>query len=186
MTNEDRYVVRPLIRWFKRQRAQWKVKTPNYSTSAKGWDIEARRKNSDLLIEAKYIGGAFAPSFAALAAAPLVNRPSRFMQRKYRGWASRVCWAIGTNYSEPHLYQILLDYLSRNPRFWTYYVQTLRLKYVFFVRDGRVARARFNSILSIAKRYARLADDPKRRRPFDRVHRERLAGHLMWEILKYE
>lgn len=84
MTLEERFVVRPLLRWFKRQKAQWTVVNPRYGSSATGWDLEARRKNQDLLIEAKYIDGPFLASFAGLVAAPLANRPQRFMVRKYR------------------------------------------------------------------------------------------------------
>lgn len=63
ITKEEKFVVNPLIRWFKRQDAAWHVYKPSYGTSATGWDIEARRKNQDLLIEAKYIDGAFLASF---------------------------------------------------------------------------------------------------------------------------
>jgi len=59
MTKEERFVVRPLVRWFGNQQAHWEIKQPRYDTSATGWDIEARRKNCDLLIEAKYITGSF-------------------------------------------------------------------------------------------------------------------------------
>ncbi len=63
MTKEEKYVVNPLIRWFRRQEARWALKTLRHGTSERGWDIEARRKNQDLLIEAKYIDGPFLSSF---------------------------------------------------------------------------------------------------------------------------
>jgi hypothetical protein len=61
MTKEEKYVVNPLSRWFKRQKAGWKLYRPLFGTAATGWDLEARRKNQDLLIEAKYIDGPFWP-----------------------------------------------------------------------------------------------------------------------------
>jgi hypothetical protein len=83
MTKEDRFVVDPLMRWFEEQK-RWTLHKPSHGTSATGWDIEARRKNQDLLIEAKYIAGPFLSSFAGLVTAPLVKRAQRSVVRKYR------------------------------------------------------------------------------------------------------
>jgi hypothetical protein len=55
MTKEEQFVVKPLLKRLRKQKAQWEVHRPKYGTSATGWDIEARRKNLDMLIEAKYL-----------------------------------------------------------------------------------------------------------------------------------
>jgi hypothetical protein len=176
---EQRLVVKPLLQWLKRQKARWKLVKPKYGTSATGWDIEARRKNQDLLIEAKFITGPFLASFASLAAAPLARRPQRFVASKYRSWSYNVCWAIGASYREANLYQILLDYLSRNLTFWKHYQKDLRLKYVFFVRNGRVARVRFVSILKIAVWYKKAAEQAG-------LHeRRQIANKLMGGLLRF-
>jgi len=180
MTKEEKYVVRPLVRWFRRQRADWAVRTPKHGTSERGWDIEARRKNQDLLIEAKYIDGPFLSSFSGLVAAPLASRAQHFMRRKKRSWSYRTCWALGASYSENHLYQILLDYLARNMKFWRHYYKDLRLKYVFFVRGGSVARLRFRDLLIIARAYAR---DVARNGSLD--YKRTAAGYRLRSHLKY-
>lgn len=111
MTEEDReyrLVVEPLIRWFKAQ--DWCCQTPDYHTSARGWDIEAGQKNEYLLIEAKYISGPSIAALAGLVAAPLANRALRFKipgcneragikpPAKLMPWC---CWAIGINPARP-------------------------------------------------------------------------------------
>ncbi len=181
---EERLVVKPLLRWLRRQKgrhqeARWKLARPKYGTSATGWDIEAHRKNQDLLIEAKFIAGPFLASFASLAAAPLARRPQRFVATKYRSWSYNVCWAIGASYRDANLYQIFLDYLSRNLTFWKHYQKDLRLKYVFFVRNGRVARVRFAAILNIANRYKNAAEQGG-------LHeRRQIATKLMGGLLRF-
>ncbi len=153
MTNEDRFVVNPLIRWFKEQKADWTIRKPSQGTYATGWDIEATRKNQDLLIEAKYIAGPALSSFAGLVTAPLAKRAQRGMVRKYRSWCHGVCWAIGIN-PPRNIFQILFDYIARNPKFWKHYGEDLRMKYIFFVRDGDVTRIPFTAFLRITKLYA--------------------------------
>ena len=153
MTKEEKFVVNPLVRWFKRQGADWKLYKPRYGTAATGWDIEAQRKNQDLLIEAKYIDGPFLASIGGLVIAPLANRPQHLIKRKYRSWSYGVCWAIGTNYAQRNIYQLLFDYFVRNLSFWEHYTHDLRLKYVFFVQGQKVARVPFEKLLSAASRY---------------------------------
>ena len=176
---EEQLVVKPLLRWLNRQKARWKVVRPKYGTSATGWDIEAHRKNQDLLIEAKFIAGPFLASFASLAAAPLARRPQHSVVTKYRSWSYGVCWAIGASYRDANLYQIFLDYLSRNLTFWRHYQKDLRLKYVFFVRNGRVSRVRFVSILKIANRYKKAAEEAGLR------ERRQIATMLRGGLLRF-
>ena len=154
MTKEERFVVNPLIAWFKRQKAAWQVHKPSYGSSATGWDIEARRKNQDLLIEAKYIDGAFLASFTGLVTASLAYRRQHFMARKYRSWCHHVCWAIGTNREQRDICQILFDYIARNPIFWRHYADNVRMKYVYFVQGRKITRVPFSRILKLADRYA--------------------------------
>lgn len=172
-TKEERFVVNPLIRWFKRQNAAWQVYKPSYGSSATGWDIEARRKHQDLLIEAKYVDGPFLASFTGLVTASLANRPQHFMARKYRSWCHNVCWAIGANYEQRNLFQILFDYIGRNPMFWRHYAEDVRMKYIFFVSGGKVMRITFATFLKLADQYARLAAD----RPLS--ERRAVAGILI-------
>ena len=182
MTKEEKYVVKPLVRWFRRQRADWTVRTPKHGTSERGWDIEARRKNQDLLIEAKYVDGPFLSSFSGLVAAPLASRVQHFMRQKTRSWSYRTCWAIGASYADDnHLYQILLDYLLRNLKFWRHYHKDLRLKYVFFVHHNRVARVHFKDLITVAKGYGKEVADN------DRLdYRRSVAGHLLGSQLRYQ
>jgi hypothetical protein len=181
MTKEEKYVAKPLVRWFRRQEARWTIRTPRHGTSERGWDIEARRKNQDLLIEAKYIDGPFLSSFSALVAAPLASRVQHFMRREMQSRSYRVCWAIGTPYPESHLYQILLDYLARNLKFWGNYHKDLRLEYVFFVRRNSVARVRFRDLILVAKTYAKEVSGN------DRLHyRRSVADHLLGQQARYQ
>ena len=153
MTKEEKFVVYPLYKWFKEQKAGWKLYKPKYGTSATGWDIEAQRKNKDLLIEAKFIDSAFLASFTGMVTASLANRPQHFMKRKYRGWSHGICWAIGTSYPQRNIYQLLFDYLVRNLHFWKHYAADLKMNYVFFVVNGVVTRIKFDKILLLAKLY---------------------------------
>lgn len=153
MTKEEKFVVNPLIKWFKNQKANWKLYKPNFGTAATGWDIEAQRKNQDLLIEAKYIDGPFLASLNGLVTAPLANRPQHLIKRKYRGWSYGICWAIGTNYAQRNIYQLLFDYFIRNLSFWNHYDQDIRMKNIFFVKNGQVARVSFSKFLNQSKSY---------------------------------
>lgn len=172
-TKEEEYVVNPLIRWFKRQDAQWQIYKPAFGTAATGWDIEARRNKLDLLIEAKYIDGAFLASFTGLVTASLAKRPQHFMRSKYRSWCAYVCWAIGTNYTSRNVFQILFDYIARNPQFWRHYAEDVRMKYVFFVQDDQVARVPFLALLRQAELYAQRAVGKSL------AERRQIAGTLM-------
>ena len=154
---ETPLVVRPVVRWLKKQDADWEIRTPKHSSSETGWDIEARRKNMDLLIEAKYIDGPFLSSFEGLVTAPLANRPQHSMKTKYRSWCQNVCWAIGSSRDMVGIHTALLDDLSRTLSFWKHYSEDLNLKYVFFVEDKKVARASFRKLLKTAKAYKKAA-----------------------------
>lgn len=157
MTKEEQFVVNPVIRWFKRQNTAWQIHKPRFGTAATGWDIEARRNKMDLLIEAKYIDGAFLASFTGLVTASLAKRPQHFMVTKYRSWCYYVCWAIGTNYTQRNIFQILFDYITRNPQFWKHYAEDVRMKYLFYVQNERVTRVPFLRMLLLAEQYAERA-----------------------------
>lgn len=75
--SEQKYVLEPVKDWFENQKAGWVLYTPRNATDT-GWDIEARRKNQDLLIEAKYIKHSFISSFSQLVTSPLTNRAQHF------------------------------------------------------------------------------------------------------------
>ena len=173
MTKEEQFVVNPLIRWFGHQNATWRIHKPRFGTAATGWDIEARRNKMDLLIEAKYIDGPFLASFTGLVTAFLANRPQRFMATKYRSWCYYVCWAIGTNYMQRNIFQILFDYIARNPQFWKHYAEDVRMKYLFFVQNEQVTRVPFLRMLCLAEQYAERAKGKSLR------ERRAIAGTLM-------
>lgn len=179
MTKEEKFVVNPMMRWLKQQKADWKLYKPRYGTSATGWDIEARRKNKDLLIEAKYIDGPFLASFTGMVTAPLANRPQHFIVKKYRGWSHGICWAIGTNYTQRNIYQLLFDYFIRNLHFWKHYVEDLRMDYVFFVENGKVAKISFGKILLLAKLYKLKASGKNLK------ERREMADELLGRFLKF-
>lgn len=163
MTKEEKFVVNPLEQYFldsKRSGAKWKIKDrPKYGKSATGWDLQIVRHNQVLLIEAKYIRGAFASSFAGLTIAPLSNRPEKMTRGQYRSWSAVICWAIGSGYKNVgkykmrNVYQILFNYLARNLNFWQCYSETLKVKYIFFVDNQGVAKISFNKIINLAAQY---------------------------------
>src|SRR3989344_112310 len=148
MTKEEKCVVNPLETYFldhKRSGAKWRTKDkPRYGTSATGWDLQVERKNQVLLIEAKYIQGPFASSFAGLVIAPLSNRPEKMRSKRKKSWSSVICWAIGSSYKKNAIYQILLDYLTRNSEFWKCYSKILKVKYIYFIDNKKVANIRFD------------------------------------------
>ena len=166
------------MRWFEEQNADWDLLKPSYPTSARGWDIEARRKNQDLLIEAKYITGPSISSFAGLVTAPIAKRAQRFMVRKYRSWCHHVCWAIGIK-PPRNMYQILFDVTARNLKFWKHYGEDLRMKYIFFVEKEEVTRIPFTAFLRMAKLYADRVDDKT-----TLEERRRIADGLLSTYLK--
>lgn len=176
MNREQEYVVKPLCKWFRQQKAIWKIHKPKYATAETGWDIEARRKNQDLLIEAKYIRGPFLNSFRGLVCAPLAKRAQRHMKRKYKSWNYSVCWAIGTAYKSRNLYQIIFDYFSRNLAFWQHYGKDLKMKYVFFVKGNEICRISWKKLCELSKVYKRRANNRKLR------ERRALAEELMSEF----
>ena len=153
MTKEEKFVVNPLVRWFQKNKPGWKLYKPRYGTSATGWDIEVQRKNQDLLIEAKYIDGSFLAAMSGLVMAPLANRPQHFLKRKYRSWSHGICWAIGTNYNQQNIYQLLFDYFARNLVFWNHYANDLRMKYVYFVERGKIAQVPISKLLALTHLY---------------------------------
>jgi hypothetical protein len=161
MTKEEKFVVNPLEKYFKefkRSGAKWKIKDKSKGRSEKGWDLQVERKNQVLLIEAKHRRGPFASILAGLTAAPLTNRPEKMKRNLYRSWAARVCWAIGRGTRDKHNmslnYQNLFDYFARNLKFWRCYSKILKVKYIFFVDNEKVAKIGFVKMVNLAERYS--------------------------------
>ncbi len=156
MNPETKFVVNPLEKYFldfKRSGAKWSTKhKPKFESSATGWDLQMGRKNQVLLFEAKYIKGSFASAFAGLVIAPLTNKTEKMKSKKKKSWSSVICWAIGYSYKNG-VYQILLDYLARNLEFWKQYSKILKVKYIYFVDNQKVAQIRFGKIINIATQY---------------------------------
>jgi hypothetical protein len=175
MTKEEKFVVNPLQEYFldpKRSGAKWWIKDrPRYGTAATGWDLQVERHNQVLLIEAKYIRGAFAASMAGLIISPLSLR-REVMKRKglKKSWSGVVCWAIGTGYKKidkyrmRDMYQILLDYIARNPEFWKFYSQLLKVKYIFFIENEKVGKISFAKMIKLAEKYKSSLDEPMKER----------------------
>jgi len=178
MNRENKFVVKPLAKWFQQQKAKWEIDKPKYVTSETGWDIEARRGNQDLLIEAKYIQGPFLSSFSGLVCAPLAHRPQRFMKKKYRSWNYGVCWAIGSSYKSRNIYQLIFDYFSRNLTFWQHYGQDLKMKYVFFIKGNEILKIRWQKLLELSKKYEQTANNMKLN------ERRAIAEELMSKVRK--
>ena len=162
MTQEEKFVVNPLEKYFlskKRSGAKWIIKhRPQYGTSETGWDLQVERKNQVLFIEAKYIRGPFASALAGLVIAPLTNKQEKMKSGKRKSWSAVVCWAIGFGYKRKkytmsRIYQILFDYLARNLEFWRCYTRTLKVEYVFFVDNGKIAKIGFSKIINLAAQY---------------------------------
>jgi hypothetical protein len=72
---------------------------------------------------------------------------------KKKSWSAVACWAIGCGYQKGRIYQILFDCLVRNVDFWESYSKLLKVKYIFFVDDQRVAKISFSRILSLTEKY---------------------------------
>jgi len=170
--DEREYVVKPLKNWFEKRKTKWDVYLPPNPTSATGWDLEARRKNLDLLVEAKYVKGTFISSFSPLVTSPLTNRPQHFMKRKRKSWCAHKCWAIGSNEIR-NTYQKIFDYFVRTPSFWRNYYEDLNVKYVYFVKDGKVMEISFKRLLDIAEVYDKEATG---KRP---IEKREIAEKLM-------
>lgn len=174
MTKEERFAVNPLERYFldsDRSGARWTIKhRPRFGSSATNWDLQVERRNQVLLIEAKYIRGAFARDFGGLVTAPLTNRTEKMKSGKKKSWSSVICWAIGCGYKKSEkdkmkgIYQILLDYLTRNLAFYRCYSDTLKVKYIFFVNRKKVAKIRFNKVIALATQYKSSHDEPLSKR----------------------
>ncbi len=188
MTKEEKFVVNPLEKYFLnfgRSGAKWKIKhRPRFGKSATNWDLQVERHNQVLLIEAKYICGAFASAFAGLAIAPLTNRTEKMKSGKKKSWSSVICWAIGCGYKKNQedkmkgIYQILLDYLARNLEFYRCYSKTLKVKYIFFIENRKVAKISFDKIIGIATRYKPSLGQSLRER--------RLAGEVLLTNLRFK
>ena len=155
MNLEYKYVVKPLVTYLKNQDINWDTHTPQFHTSATGWDIEARSKNLDLLIEAKFmVNGPFLSKLNALVTAPLTNR-NRYFPNINKPYA--ICWALGSKSIGPALFQRLWDYIIRNPVFWKHYSIDLKVKYIYLIKADVVARMDFGKFLSYASLYKKLA-----------------------------
>lgn len=188
MTSEEKFVVNPLERYFldpSRSGAKWHVKArPKFGRAATGWDLQVERKNQVLLIEAKYIRHAFAASMAGLIISPLSIRRET-MKRKdlKKSWSAVICWAVGSGYGSVNKYrmrdmhQILFDYIARNPKFWKCYSEELRVKYVYFIDKGKVARISFISLINLSGKYFAVLDKPLETR---RAMASELLKKLSW------
>ena len=75
---------KPLEKWLRKQHPNWEFDKPKNPIGSTGWDLEVRRKNKDLLIEAKFITRSNIASVSGLVTAPLVKRPQSFMKKKDR------------------------------------------------------------------------------------------------------
>lgn len=190
MANEEKFVVNPLEKYLrdpKRSGAKWSTKhRPKFGSSATGWDLQMERKNKVLLIEAKYIRGPFASALAGLVIAPLTNKKEKMKSRKKKSWSSVICWAIGCGYTGGKrdqkykmsgIYQILLDCLTRNFEFWRCYSKILKVKYIYFVDNQKVARISFDKIINLAIRYKSSSDLP--------LHERRLIAEDLLKNLKF-
>ena len=192
MGNEKRLVVNPLKIYFldpKRSGAKWLIKDePNYERSATGWDLQVERKNQVLLIEAKYIRGPSASALAGLLIAPLTKKQEKMRSKKKKSWSSVVCWAIGCGYEKGGrakkyqmggISQILFDYFIRNIEFWNCYSEILKVKYIYFVDNKKVAKILFAKILVLAKLYKTRASTKKLE------ERRVIADELIERFLKF-
>ena len=168
---EREYVVKPIKMWLEKQKAKWDVYIPPTPNEI-GWDLEARRPNMDILVEAKYITSSFIGSFSSLVTSPLTKRSQHFMKTKDKSWCYHVCWAIGTNRDIEQIYQNIFDYIIRNLDFWKHYSEDLKVYYVYFVSDKKVTRILFKKLLEIAENYKSKATGHKQ----DRVIAKRLMS----------
>jgi hypothetical protein len=190
MTKEERFVVKPLQEFLldkSRSGGTWTIKgRPKHGKSATGWDLQAERKNQVLLFEAKYVTGPFAAALAGLVIAPLTKRKETMKSSKTKSWSAVVAWAIGRGYKNRNrakdivagIYQPLLDYLVRNAEFWECYSRVLRVKYVYFVVQGTVAKIRFDKLIRLTKQYATAADLPLSKR---RARAQELLSFLVFK-----
>jgi hypothetical protein len=191
MTKEEKFVVKPLEKYFRNPNhsgAKWIIKhRPEYGTSATGWDLQVERKNQVLLIEAKYIRGPFAAALAGLVIAPLTNRREKMRSKKKKSWSSVACWAIGCGYEKggrakkykmSGIYQILFDYLIRNLKFWEHYSKLLKVKYIFFVDKGKVSKVGFDKIIKLADKYKFSVNKP--------LHEKRLIADGLMKFFEFK
>lgn len=182
MKPEAKFVVNPLGKYFldpSRSGARWTIKhKPKFESSATGWDLQVERKNQVLLFEAKYIRGPFASALAGLVIAPLTNKTEKMKSGKKKSWSSVICWAIGSSYKKNAIYQILLDYLTRNLEFWECYSKILRVKYIYFVDNQKVAKISFEKIINLTTQY-KLASNKS-------LHERRLVAEDLLKNLKFK
>ncbi len=153
MNKEHKFVIKPLLQYLEDHKNQWQVHIPKYPTSATGWDIEARSKNLDLLIEAKFMSGPFLSKLNGLVTSPLARRKRHYSETKK---PFVICWALGAKIMRRNPFQLLWDYFVRNPIFWKHYHKDLKVKYIFLVNRGVVSRMDFSKFLSIAPEYKKL------------------------------
>lgn len=158
MNKEYQFVIKPLLKFLRNQKTHSRIFVPRYHTSATGWDIEARSKNIDLLIEAKHLSGPFLSKLTGLVSAPLVNR-KRHLPKRNKKYA--ICWAFGGKNIKRNPFQLLWDYFIRNPVFWEHYQTDLSVKYIFLVNGGRVSRLEFRKFLTLSSKYKHLSEDKK-------------------------
>ncbi len=108
------------------------------------------------------------------------------MATKYRSWCYHVCWAIGTSYVQRNVFQIIFDYIARKPVFWKHYAKDLRMKYVFLVKDGRVTKLPFTTLLRLAERYAKgaVGCDLRKRRLIAEELMSKYENRALWQYSK--
>ena len=182
--NEKGLVVNPLKKYFlnqKRSGARWRIKAePDYERFATGWDLQVERHNQVLLIEAKYFNKSFISSFAGLVSAPLTNRSEKMKSKKKKSWSAVVCWAVGSGYKDRNIYQILFDYLVRDIIFYKAYSKILKVKYIYFVSDGCVAKISFKEILRRASWYKHQLN--KLKEGIDLNQKRKIVNQLMGNL----
>ena len=152
MNAERKHVVIPILRRYEKK-ANWVSYMPSNPSGETGWDLELRRKNLYLCIEAKYITRSFISSFSQLATSPLTKKKLHLMKVETSSACARPCWAIGSSYQTRHVYQILFDYLVRNLDFWKHYSEDLKMQYVFFIKKKKISRISFKRLLQLADTY---------------------------------
>ena len=136
--NEEE-VKKALIKYFKREKANWTIGKNTKPNSETGWDLIVKRKNSILFIEAKGIKGAFDPAFIASCGAVLFRRSKEVRSNKNSPhWCADYCIAFNTTRNwEYDLVRALLYKLSQPNciKNWNL-LSKAKGKYLFLVRDS--------------------------------------------------
>lgn len=106
---------------------------------------------------------------------------------KRGSWSSVICWAIGCGYKKggrdrkykmSGIYQILFDCITRNFEFWECYSKILKVKYIYFVDNQRVAKIAFINIINFANQYKSSLNKS--------LHERRLIAEELLKNIKYK